>query len=385
MSAIVTTASPTRSHVHHCGADPPPDIGASECARRAAFLNRLLRNCRHVTSVDRKPTGNALTPARAFHSSAVRAPDPVCRRRQNRQRRAAHKVVPHFLRKGVAKLTYEYGKPLIGIARGNQRLFSGVDADWDTRWKPSEPEATATLWRYMSFAKFRSLLERRELFFALVGDMEDKYEGFISPPLPRSQEPHLHRAEQQACGLLHKIARTALVSCWTSSDHESALMWEAYAGGEGVAIRTTFRDLQESIRSIANLPITFGQVEYVDYRRQEVPRFCWAPLFHKRLEYRGEEELRVLLPGPPMRDGYSTHEEMVDIRLDRDVAKQRGRYIPVDLDILITEIVVPTHAPAWYTEVVNSAVQQSSVEVAVRESSISEEPDPLGIDVGAHV
>ena len=37
----------------------------------------------------------------------------------------------------------------------------------------------------MSFAKLCSLLERRELFFSLVGAMEDTYEGFICPP-PRN-------------------------------------------------------------------------------------------------------------------------------------------------------------------------------------------------------
>ena len=275
-------------------------------------------------------------------------------------------------------MTYEYGKPLIGVALGRQRLFSGVDADWETRWEPSEPKATATLWRYMSFAKFRSLLERRELFFALVGDMQDKYEGFIIPPLSRNQEPHLYQEERRVCDNLHKIARTALVSCWTSSDHESALMWKAYAGGEGVAIRTTFRDLQESTTSIAELPITFGQVKYVDYRQQEVPRFGWAPLFHKRVEYRGEEEVRALLPGPSLKPGYRNLEERIE--LDPDVEKQKGRYIPIGLEILIKEVVVPPHAKPWFTEVVKSAVQQSSVEVDVRKSSIDEEPGTLRID-----
>ena len=270
-------------------------------------------------------------------------------------------------------MTYEYGKPLIGVALGDQRLFSGVDADWDTRWKPSEPEATATLWRYMSFAKFLSLLERRELFFSLVGKMEDQYEGFISPPLPGDH--CLNQAEQQVCDLLHKIARTALINCWTMSDHESALMWKAYAGEEGVAIRTTFQDLRQSIGSIAELPVTFGQIEYVDYRRREVPRFGWAPLFHKRIEYRGEEEVRGVLPGPSMKDGYSTFDEAMTIQLDPDVEKQRGRFISVDLGILIKEVVVSSRTKSRFVEVVKSKVRQASVEVDVRRSSIDQGPD----------
>lgn len=195
-------------------------------------------------------------------------------------------------------MNHEYGQKYIGMAFGEHRLFFGFDADWDARWEPSEPEADAVLWRYMSFAKFCSLLERREMFFSLVGDMEDRYEGFINPPPPRDRGNRLFQQEQQACDYLQKITRSALICCWTGSDAESALMWNAYAGEEGVAICTTFRDFQDSLPPPAELPVAFGRVEYADYLRQDVPRFCWAPLFHKRAEYRGEEEVRAMLPGP---------------------------------------------------------------------------------------
>ena len=157
-------------------------------------------------------------------------------------------------------LTHEYGTPPIGVALGDQRLFTGADSDWEASrsWKPSVPEATARLWRYMSFAKFCSLLKREELFFSLVGHMEDRYEGFIYPPIPREHGDRLQQAEHEARDLLRKIARTALISCWTESGHESSLMWETYADAEGVAVRTTFQRLQESIHSVAKLPVTFG-------------------------------------------------------------------------------------------------------------------------------
>ena len=93
-------------------------------------------------------------------------------------------------------MTHEYGKPLIGMALGDKRLFTGDDSRWGDSWEPSVPEATATLWRYMSFAKFCSLLERKELFFSLVGDMEDKYEGFIYLPIPREHGDPLQQPER---------------------------------------------------------------------------------------------------------------------------------------------------------------------------------------------
>ena len=220
----------------------------------------------------------------------------------------------------------------------------------------------------MSFAKLCSLLERRELFFALVGDMEDKFEGFICPPPPRDPGDRLQPAECIGRDVLHKIARTALINCWTKSDHESALMWKAYAGAEGVAVRTTFHDLKASIRSAAEHPVTFGRVKYVDYPQEEAPRFEWAPLFHKRCEYRGEEEVRAVLPGPPWETLLDPN--VLAIHLDPDVVEQRGRYVPVDLDILIKQVVVSPHAGSWLAEVVKSVMQRWEVEACVISSAI---------------
>ena len=262
----------------------------------------------------------------------------------------------------------KYGKPLIGGALGDRRLFTGDDSDWETSWKPSVPEATATLWRYMSFAKFYSLLDRKKLFFALVGDMADRYEGFISP-IPREHGDRLQQAEHQVHDVLRKSARTALISCWTESGHESSLMWETYADADGVAVRTTFQHLKESIPSVAERPVTIGKIEYVDYLRKEVPRFGWAPLFHKRMEYHSEGEVRAVLPGPPLKDEYLTNLDL-DIRLDPDVAEQRGRYIPVNLEILVQEVVLPPHAAPWFAQ----TCHQSPVRARVTRSAIESPP-----------
>ena len=223
----------------------------------------------------------------------------------------------------------------------------------------------------MSFAKFYSLLDRKALFFSLVGDMEDTYEGFIYPPAPREYGDRLQQAESRSHDLLSAIARTALTSCWTESGHESSLMWKAYAGSERVAVRTSFQNLQESIRSVAELPVTFGQVEYVDYRRNEVPRFGWAPLLHKRTEYREEGEVRAVLPGPPW-DHPSVPE--IPIPLDSDVAEQRGRYIPIDLEILVQEIVLLPDAAPRFAQVVKSVLDDSPARSRVIRPAIESPP-----------
>ena len=269
-------------------------------------------------------------------------------------------------------MSYEYGKPLVGMALGDQKLFPGIDSRWEDSWEPSEPDATATLWRYMSFAKFCSLMEQEALFFSLVGDMEDTYEGFIYPPIVDEREDRLQQAEQLGHGVLHNITRTSLISCWTESEHESSLMWESYAESEGVAVHTTFQHLQESISSVTEVPVTFGQVKYVDYHHTEVPRFGWAPLYHKRLEYRGEEEVRAVLPGPP----FKAQRVYLDSEtwLDRDVAEQRGRYISVNLDTLVQGVVLSPNAAPWFAQVVKSVLNRSPVSARLSRSAIESPP-----------
>lgn len=257
----------------------------------------------------------------------------------------------------------------MGMALGEQKLFSGLDAERDTRWEPSKPHCSATLWRYMSFAKFCSLLERKALFFSLVSEMADKYEGFVYPPTPHASEDRLQQAERIGHRYLSSMTRTALISCWTKANHESNLMWDAYTDTEGIAIRTTFHDLQNSIRSVHptyKLPTTFGQVEYVDYRQQTVPRFGWAPLFHKRIEYRDEEEVRIVLPGPPL-----SNDNPPEIILDPDVERQRGRYITVDLNILLKEIVISPRTAQWFTQVVESVVRRSQIQTPINPSTLT--------------
>ena len=158
-------------------------------------------------------------------------------------------------------------------------------------------------------------------------------------------------------------------------------MWKAYAGSEGVAVRTTFQNLQDSIRSVAELPVTFGQVEYVDYRRNEVPRFGSTPLFHKRMEYREEGEVRAVLPGPPW-----DHTGMPEtpIPLDSDVAEQRGRYIPVDLEILVQEIVLATPCCAMVCPGCEARCMHDSTGQVARNTIIHSESPAIGVKKGRH-
>ena len=268
-------------------------------------------------------------------------------------------------------MAYKYGNWMIGAAKGDQRLFDGADSRWEEQWEPTVPDAKATLWRYMSFAKLCDLLQRKRLFFPLVNKMNDKHEGFIYPPIPHERRRLLARAERDAHDMLEKLAKACLINCWTKSEHESSLMWNTYAGDEGVAVQTTFERLQTSMPPTVDHPVKIGMVSYLDYSQEEVQRFgCW-PLFHKRMEYHEEGEVRAVLPPPPWEAALNPD---VSIQLDRDVKKRNGRYIPVNLDNLVKEVVLPPHATLWFATVVKSVVRRSGVRARVSRSAIESPP-----------
>ena len=61
-------------------------------------------------------------------------------------------------------MAYEYGRPLRRMKLNGKELLIGENSRPDDSWEPSLPQDTATLWRYMSFAKFFSLLVVSQLW-----------------------------------------------------------------------------------------------------------------------------------------------------------------------------------------------------------------------------
>lgn len=102
------------------------------------------------------------------------------------------------------------------------------------------PAKNCTLWRYLDFAKFRSLLETKTLYFTRDDRFEDPWEGMPSPEFVRRFRAQNKGAPADRLeGLVQvfcKMRETFFVSCWCASEHESAAMWKLYP--EGVAILT---------------------------------------------------------------------------------------------------------------------------------------------------
>jgi hypothetical protein len=228
-----------------------------------------------------------------------------------------------------------------------------------------EPDDATVIWRYMSFAKFASLLATRALYFARLDKFEDRFEGHLTKPTFELM------AETLRDLYLEKRQRT-IVNCWCISQHESVALWRTFIrSGEGIAIRSTFARLRDSFEPrgiLAEAKVMIGKVQYVDFETHD---FCnseriafntFLPMLHKRRFFEFEHELRaVISPDGPI--------------WDQVIRNTPGWRVPVDLDKLIVAIHVAPDSQPWFRETIASCAQAFSLDPGkVVQSSIDEPP-----------
>ena len=216
------------------------------------------------------------------------------------------------------------------------------------------------IWRYMTFTKFMSLVDRAALYFARVDRLGDPFEGSyarknLSGDLRpeemiqsyESIEPGSKWVGSAPMTPEHRAwsfnygQRSTFANCWHMNDYESAAMWSVYSrSGEGIAIQSTYQRLRDSFTSPDhNQDVTIGTVKYIDYDRETVPESSVLyPYLHKRKSFEYEHELRALL-------------------IDTLTAPPApGKYIDVTLSSLIEAVYVSPRSSDWFTDLVRSMV-----------------------------
>jgi hypothetical protein len=241
---------------------------------------------------------------------------------------------------------------------------------------PPENE-NVRVWRYMTFIKFMSLLDRSALYFARVDRLGDPFEGsygrrnltgdllpeemipVFKSMVPGSKSVGLHTstpAERRSSFVFAQ--RTTYANCWHMNDHESAAMWSVYSrSGEGIAIQSTYQRLRDCFNSPDhNQSVTIGVVKYIDYEVDAVPET--SSLFrylYKRKSFEHEHELRALsigsIPKPVEGRGINS----------LTVPTEPGKYIDISLPTLIESVHVSPKSPDWVTDLVRSTVVQMAM------------------------
>lgn len=239
----------------------------------------------------------------------------------------------------------------------------------------SPPPLEATLWRYLDFTKFVSLLERSALFFSRADKLGDPFEGSLSkvnlntPPAFALNFPGYYLERRQTIWMDYR--RYITVNCWHWSEYESAAMWSVYAREQyGIAIRTDFKRLCDSFTD--EVDIFVGRIHYADYDRTVIPEEnLLSAYLHKRKSFEHEREVRAVIMEVPM------VEDKAILRPSPDIPEY-GRYCTVNLGTLIKQVVVSPLAPEWFADLVGSvAIRYDLGGEVVGRSTLAENP-PLG-------
>lgn len=235
---------------------------------------------------------------------------------------------------------------------------------------PTNPDIS--IWRYMDLAKFLSLLEDEALFFARSDMMSDKFEGSTTrKSLEFSRGylgPEFDELQRTLSVVRQNLKEHTYLNCWHMSEYESAAMWSLYqVAGHGIAVRSTYRQFRECLRTEDSVYI--GVVKYVDFDSEVIPEGnTLYPYIRKRRSFEFEREIRGVLshPGQVVQDG--------TVRWGGESAGPPGKSVPVDLDRLVNTVYIAPDAPRWFARLVQSLLARYGRSWVLKRSDLAADP-----------
>jgi len=257
---------------------------------------------------------------------------------------------------------------------------------------PVPESGDTTIWRYMDFTKFLSLLVTEELYFSRMDKLDDPFEGHYTPAnisfnqmeysdLPDDLKESDAIPDEETFNVMRKFTETShklakhtrevsFVNCWHAQEHESAAMWSQYLkSNDGIAIRSSYTNLIESFKQYGDFEIHIGMVRYLDYKSEGISvGNLLSPCMHKRKSFEHEKEMRCLIWTPQHGKNH-----MFDPEKNR-YENEAGLYVPVSLDILIQDVYISPTAPCWIRTLAENVVDKYDLSKIVRQSELSEKP-----------
>jgi hypothetical protein len=265
------------------------------------------------------------------------------------------------------------------------------------------PDIDGKIWQYMELAEFVSMLNRKALFFVKANKLRDPYEGIIPQfnNMIRYKDDKEEREQKQNFpnhrGINHvndTVAQTmvqqfqmyrqlVLINPWHYNEYESAAMWNLYSHeNAGIAIQSTTRRLSESFRKNNEDIIWIGQVQYLDFSKDWMNR--WDNLFEafltKRKSFEYENEIRAVTCLPPdnlnreLLASTATEGSNIFLSQNRTINPKeltdKGKYVSVDLEVLVEKVYVAPYAESWFEEVVESLLSKYSLDPIVIKSDL---------------
>jgi len=142
----------------------------------------------------------------------------------------------------------------------------------------SEADLDLTVFRYLTFPKFISMLSYQALWFPKLNILRDKFEG----GLPFHAEKNMREGNEKWKKMFNSPEFHAqidnwpntnvndgreltVVNCWFLGNSESQEMWNEYVGtSEGVAIKSNIRKLAQYVYAHPDYS-QIGKVKYINF------------------------------------------------------------------------------------------------------------------------
>lgn len=254
--------------------------------------------------------------------------------------------------------------------------------------KPEKPQSK--IWRYMSFTKFMSLIEKRALYFSSIDNLNDPFEGSITRVDMDSRKKGMIRAaeiwkgmnveydatehEEMFSCVNKEERRIFFVNCWHINEYESSAMWDIYSKkDQSIAIQSTFERLCDSFKKYDRI-IWIGKVKYIDYDNESIPTDNYLKKFLcKRKSFEHEAELRAIIQplDPGLKIPYLWLDAIRKITELQGVST-KGIYVDIELEKMIENIYLSPLAEEWYLELIESILEKYALIIPIKKSSISD-------------
>lgn len=236
------------------------------------------------------------------------------------------------------------------------------------------------LWRYMDIAKFLSMLNYQELYFARSDTFEDPFEGAATEidiaysdgrwnefvVYCQKEGFHIPQVVPSAKDSVYPFFRKFVaINCWHENQFESAAMWDLYCDkSQGIAVVSSWDRLRESIHH--EQEVFIGRVKYIDRTKHITDENAMNFYLQKRKSFEHEREVRAVLTVFPT----EPDPEMLT-RINTDVDTINGGIaIKVSLARLIDCIYVAPMAPKWHYNLIKDTMLKYGFNFKVIQSNL---------------
>lgn len=263
----------------------------------------------------------------------------------------------------------------------------------------TEYDKIEKIYRYLDFVKFADLLSTRKLYFSRADKQNDKFEGSLSESniLMRKYQDQYNTEPEKLEEEYQKLKKFTLLSCWHRSSIESFAMWKIYSNDtQGVAIETTIGNLKDCFlynddEYLSKTPVEEwgkevflannleqGNVIYHDGKFDHVPEgyaYQFRRFFYKLKFFEYEKEHRLIVNGERVWDIFKDNPRFKNGFITKDGFVNYGESISVNINKLITKIIICPDAHKWFTDLVIDIVKKHGLdESIVQESMMSRDP-----------